>query len=200
MSRPRVVQFYATKSDLEPGLRAIDSAQRLTLAEDRVYENSNVPTLRSLAEIPDLGKVQGRRSSRFLVLRESERVNPARVVQTGKKSKVPRGVATALALIGICPPGGKVTFEIRQSDHPSSIVFAAGGLANPQLLIAGEIATMHETAASRELHGLFCKELLRGFTKVKSFDVGPEAMVLLKSGGRLTIDAKARDILDLMAD
>jgi len=105
-----------------------------------------------------------------------------------------------MAVVGICPPGGRVVYEIRPVDHPSSIEFSPGGLWNPRTLIVGEIATMHETAASRELHSLFCKELLRGFTKVKSFEVGPEAMSLLKSGGRLTIDAKAGAVLDLVID
>ena len=93
-----------------------------------------------------------------------------------------------------------MTYEVRHLAHPTSIVFAPGGLWSPQVLVAGEIVTMHETSASLDLHALFCREVVRGFTKVKSFEVGSEALSLLKSGCRLTIDVKAGTLIDLVLD
>jgi hypothetical protein len=200
MSRAKVVQFFATRGDLEPGVRGIDAKHSLKLIEDRYYDGKPLPALGSLSSIPRLGEVSGRRSPRFVVLDTEDRVRARRVVQIGKPSDMPRSIAMGMAVVGIRPPGGRVVYEIRPVDHPSSIEFSPGGLWNPRTLIAGEITTMHETAASKELHGLFCKELLRGFAKVKSFLVGPEAMTLLKSGCRLTVDAKAGAILDLVMD
>jgi hypothetical protein len=102
-----------------------------------------------------------------------------------------------LALIGIQPPGGKVVYEIQLVDHSSGIIFAPGGFWNCKSLIAGEIATIHSTETSMKLYNLFRQELLRGFISVKSFQIGPEALAFLKSGGRLTVDAKAAPILDV---
>lgn len=198
MSRTKLVQFFATVADLEPGFRNIEGKQRLTLAEQNQYESKSIPTIESLFSIPNLGKVTERRSPRYVVQPTGKSFNPARVVQVGKKKDFPPKLAMALALTGIQPPGGKVVYDLQLVKHPSAITFAPGGFWNPQTLIAGEIATIHETPASMELYNLFRKELLRGFTSVQSFEVGPEALAFLKSGGRLTIDAQAAPMLDLV--
>jgi hypothetical protein len=198
MNRTKLVQFFATVADLEPGFRSIESKQRLTLAEQRYYESKSIQTIDSLFSIPNLGKVTDRRSPRYVVQPTAKNFHPARVVQVGKKKDFPPKLAMALALIGIQPPGGKVVYDIQLVNHSAGIIFAPGGFWNPETLIAGEIATIHDTAASMELYNLFRKELLRGFTSVQSFEVGPEALAFLKSGGRLTIDAKAAPMLDLM--
>ena len=197
MSRAKLVQFFATIADLEPGLRSIESKQRLRLAEQRYYESKSIPTIDSLFSIPNLGKVTESRSPRYIVQPAAKNFHPTRVVQVGKRKDLPPKLAMALALIGIQPPGGKVVYDIQPASHSEGIVFAPGGFWNPESLIVGEIATIHDTGASMELYNLFRKELLRGFTSVKSFEVGPEALAFLKLGGRLTIDAKAAPMLDL---
>ncbi|SRR6266496_1914730 len=198
MSCTKLIQFFATPADLEPGFRSIESKQRLTLAEQNYYESKSIPTIGSLFSIPNLGKVADRRSPRYVVQPADKSFNPARVVQVGKKKDFPQKLAMALALIGIRPPGGKAVYDIQLAKHPSAITFAPGGFWNPQTLIAGEVATIHDTSASMELYNLFRKELLRGFTSVQSFEVGPEALAFLKSGGRLTIDAQAAPMLDVV--
>lgn len=200
MSRTKLIQFFATPSDLETGFRRIESTQRLTLAEQNYHDDKSISTIGSLFAIPNLGKVTDRRSLRYVVQPTGKSFKPTRVVQVGTKKDFAPKLAMALALTGIRPPGGKVVYDIQLVKHPSAITFAPGGFWNPQTLIAGEIATIHETQASMELYDLFRKELLRGFTSVQSFEVGPEALAFLKSGGRLTIDAKAGDILDLVGD
>lgn len=198
MSRTKLIQFFATAADLEPGFRNIESKQQLTLAEQNQYESKDIPIIGSLFSIPNLGKITERRSPRYVVQPAGKNFNPARVVQVGKKKDFPPKLAMALALTGIQPPGGKVVYDLQLLKHPAGITFAPGGLWNPQTLLAGEIATIHDTVASMELYKLFCKELLRGFTSVGLFEVGPEALTFLKSGGRLTIDVKAAPMLDLV--
>src|SRR5438445_4410501 len=200
MNRGKSVQFFATKQDLVPALESIESVERLTFVEDRVYESAAIPTFNSVLALPELGKVASRRSPRYLVLPAGERVRLSRVVQIGKRSEFARPLATALALAVIRPPGGKVTSTVRHWLYPTSIVFAPGGFWNPQVLVAGEIVTMHKTSASLDLYELFCREVVRGFTKVKSFEVGSEGLSLLKSGCRLTIDVKAGTVIDLVLD
>ena len=90
-----------------------------------------------------------------------------------------------------------MVYEIALGNHRAGINFGPGGFWNDKTLLAGEIATIHDAAASMELYDLFRKELLRGFTSVGSFEVGAEALAFLKSGGRLTVDAQAAPMLDL---
>jgi len=192
--------FFATRGDLDPGLRAIERQRPLKLARLDHYPTKAIPVIESLFAIPDLGKVAGRRSPDFLVLPARRRPRASRIVQVGKRRDFPPKLAMALAMVNICPPGGKVVYGVYPSNNPPSIVFAPGGLYNERTLLAGEIATMHDNAASLDLYALFRKELLRGFTAVKSYVVGPEAMTLLGSGGRLTVDAQAAAICDLKVD
>lgn len=199
MSGTKLIQFFATLADLESGFRSIESQQRLTLAEQNYYESKSIPTIGSLFSIPNLGRIAGRRSPRYVVQPAGKSFNPTRVVQVGKKKDFPPKLAMALALAGIRPPGGKTVYDIQLAKHSSAITFAPGGFVNSQTLIAGEIATIHDTSTSIKLYNLFRKELLHGFTSVQSFEVGPQALVLLKSGGRLTIDAQAAPMLDVSA-
>ncbi len=215
MGRSKVVQFYATRRDLDPGLRSIERKQRLKVIEHRYFESKSVPVLESLLSIPKLGEVFQRYSSPwYLVLPATERIKVRRVVQIGRPGDIPgrisrllkfvrinpRNAMVWLAFIGIRPPGGRVVYEVCHVDHPSSIKFAPGGLWDARTLVGGEIGTMHHTAASLEMFRLFCKELLQGFVEVRSFYVGPEALALLKSGARLTIDVKASPLWDLVLD
>jgi len=194
----KAVDFFATRTDLESGFRAIEKQQPVKLVRIDDYQTKTIPVIGSMVLIPDLGKVADRRSHDFLVVPASKKPRPYRVVQVGRKRDFPAKIAIALAIMKIRPPGGKVLYHVYQSNNPCSIVFAPGGFLNQKTLIAGRISTIHDNRTSLALYKLFCSELLRGFSSVQSFEVGPEALAFLKSGGRLTIDAQAAPILDLV--
>ena len=130
MSRTKLIQFFATPADLEPGIRSIESKQRLALAEQNYYESKSIQTIGSLFSIPNLGKVTDRRSPRYVVQPTAKNFHPARVVQVGKKKDFPPKLAMALALIGIQPPGGKVVYrssgDIKPLDVRRAIVEQLG--------------------------------------------------------------------------
>jgi hypothetical protein len=197
MSSTKLIQFFATLSDLESGFRSIESKCQLLVAEEKYYDNESIPVVESLFSIPNIGKVNDRRAPRYLVQTAGKKFKPTRVVQVGRKKAFPPKLANLFALVGIKPPGGKVVYDLQQVKHPSSITFSPGGFWNDETLVAGEVATIHDTSDSMKLYHLFRKELLSGFTSVHSFHVGPEALDLLKSGNRLTIDVKAGKLLDL---
>lgn len=196
MSR-KLVEFFATPGDLAPGFSAVERQRPLKLARLDHYPTKAIPIIESLSAIPDLGKVAGRRSPDFLVLPATKTIRASRIVQVGKRRDFPPRIAIALAMVNICPPGGRVVYGVYPSNNPSSIMFAPGGFWNERTLLGGKIGSMQNNAASTELYNLFRRELLRGFTAVKSFVVGPEALRLLESGGRLTVDAQAAPICDL---
>jgi hypothetical protein len=64
--------------------------------------------------------------------------------------------------------------------------------------VCGHIATAWDDPQSNALQDEFVRELFRGFARVKSYRVGPEAGRLLDDGVRLvTIDLKAPVEYDL---
>jgi hypothetical protein len=164
------------------------------------YPTKAIPIFESLFAVPGLGEVAGRRSPDFLVLPASKMLRTWRIVQVGKRRDCPPKIAMALAMVNIRPPGGKVVYGVYPRNNPSSIILAPGGFCSKRTLLAGRIGTMHDNSVSMELYALFRRELLRGFTTVKSFVVGPEALRLLESGGRLTVDAQAAAICDLVME
>jgi hypothetical protein len=200
MNTQKVCQFFATKRDLQEGLLAITRTQSLTLILDTTYPDATIPTIPSLLDIPNFGGVTGRRSERYLVLPAGDRIRPSKLVETPKRSALPKTIATGLGLVGICPPGGKVTYEVRHSNHPSSVLFAPGGWWKSELLIAGEVGTVHTNSNSVALYDLFMKLLLDAFATVKSFKVGPDAFRFLKEGKRLAVDREASPLIDLTLD
>jgi len=195
MKRASLIQFFATRTDLEAGFRALEKCSFKLVCIDDYYQTKAIPVIESLLAIPNLGKVTGRRSQSYLAMRETPQCS--RVVQIGRRRDFPQQIAVALAMVKIRPPGGKVVYEVNQASNPASIVFAPGGFLNEKMLLAGKIETMWDNETSMGLFNLFRGEILRGFTSVKSFEVGPEGLVFLKSGGRLTIDAQASSSLDL---
>jgi hypothetical protein len=199
MHTSHVAYFFATKDDLLPGLNAIESGNMLKYVLDRRYESRDVPCYNSAVDVPDFGLVHGRRSPCYLTMPRWNSVRLRRIVT------VPRGmrrdwryqVAMCLAMVGISLPRGEVWYAVSNGWNPSSIVFAPGGLFEERTLLSGEISTILMNKASVQLFLLFRTEILRGFSKIKSFYVGPEAQELLRKGFRLTIDAQASRTLDL---
>lgn len=96
--------------------------------------------------------------------------------------------------------GGKTRFAIDQLSNPETITFSPGGLWESDLLLHGRVATASESKASEALMRRFQTALQKTFTKVKAFYVGPQALMLLRSGRRLTISVQSPREFDLKLD
>jgi len=108
----------------------------------------------------------------------------------------PRNVAVAARAVP--QRKGGVLFALDQMENPSTFVFQPGGIFEQQCLVAGHIGTIHEDPIGKELLQDFSRAVTRGFKKVRSYWVGPEALTLLDSGVRLvTISAKEPSEYDL---
>jgi hypothetical protein len=174
--------LFATRGDLEPGAQRIEAARRLQYVRTGMSASSSFETYRSLLDIPTLGTnetgshVTG---DCFLVLREGARVAVERVPQRN----------------------GGVMYAVDQGSNPGSIAFWPGGLYKDESLVCGHIGTVSESSESVELYDAFTRALLKGFTKVKSYQVGPEALRLLDEGRRLvTIGVRSPAEYDLRRD
>jgi len=88
-------------------------------------------------------------------------------------------------------------FAIDQLKNPDTITFSPGGLWNNDILLHGRVATASQSKSSQALMKRFKAALQKTFVKVKAFYVGPQALMLLKNGQRLTISAQSPREFDL---
>ena len=196
----KVERFFATRSDLLAGAKALEAGLTLRYLRDTNYLDKNIQAFRSLAAIPDLGFVVNR-SPRFVVIANDDAVRPTRIIEVAPGSRWRRRKWRALAFVasrlGIRLPGLRRTFEIEHAKHPSSILFSPGGFHDDTTLVAGELSTLLSGTRSVTLFHLFQKHLLDGFVRHRAFSLGPEALDLLQRGNRLTVDANASRDLDV---
>lgn len=86
-----------------------------------------------------------------------------------------------------------------QLKNEESVVVKFGGIfEKEQILIAGQIGTISTNENSLTLFNKIKKEVLNKFTKIKSYNVGPEAEKLLSNNWRLTSSSKSPREYDLI--
>ena len=177
---PYQIHVFATREDLVARAGDIEASPIQYVDCDEL--DGRVQTYRSIVEIPDLGtnKTDSHMTgARYLVIRNG--VKP--VVRTIPQRK------------------GGVRYSLDQRSNPQSIVFWPGGSHESDVLICGHVGTISEDRRSVELYESFCRGLLRTFVEIKGYHVGPEALGLLKAGGRLvTVSVRSPIESDLRAE
>jgi hypothetical protein len=162
----RQTYIFATRSDLEPGLRRIEAKRSLVFMLCGSFESSSRQIWNSLLEVKGLGlNPQGdhNRGDRFLVLDRAIRIDIRKVLQ----------------------PKGGVRYFVDQLANPTSIVISPGGLYLDNGLVCGHIGTASDHAGSVVLYKQFTKALKTGFEHIGNYWVGPEAVHLLDGHTRL---------------
>jgi hypothetical protein len=170
--------FFATAADLIPGLRRFEE----TLAVQYVlvgHFDSRSPTLFTTGKaLPELG-----------------------LAAAGDANRVPAFLVLAREAAVVCREirqnSGGVVFAIDQLDNPDSTVFRAGGLKDECVLISGGIATTGVSPAAIELHRLMVRTVTKGFRRVQSFWLGPEAYAMFEAGAKLTHSVQMSRTYDL---
>lgn len=164
--------LFATRNDLEPGIRAFEAKRSVKYMETGLFETFPTEVYSSLLEVPDLGIAkygQAPLEACYLVLDASTEVRIREVPQRR----------------------GGVRYALDAVANPKSINFRPGGMYQDRCLIMGEITTMPDDPTSIELYRLFVREVTKGFVQVQECRIGPEAFRLLESGMRLTQDVRA---------
>ena len=87
---------------------------------------------------------------------------------------------------------------VDQLANPDSVEFQPGGIWNEDVVLHGRIATASESQFSQALMKRFQYAAKKTFTKVKSFYVGPNALVLFELGKRMTIAVQSPREFDLV--
>jgi hypothetical protein len=225
MAKSKQIHIFATRPDLVPGLAKVESEIGLQYARCGRYScGSELEQYLSLMEWEGLGKnITGDHISgpRFLVMPKSQKIhleslapsssrragrqNAIVVDDAGGLSRSALSLDKALALLehGTTPenpalqPG--MACVLSQKLNPDSIVFSPGGVYKDQpAIIAGHIATISESSNALTLYKGFVKAITKGFEKIGSYYVGPEAARLMEQGHRMvTIGLGSPALYDL---
>lgn len=156
--------IFATRSDLELGLRLIESQRSLKYVVLQLYKSPEYQTYPSLLEVDRLG------------------INTTGQHTTGVHCLIV-DVATEVEIRAVPQRKGGVHYFVDM--HPTSIVFWPGGLYENRCLIAGHIGTASDHPESIKLYREFTRATTKGFKKVRNYYVGPQALRFLDQGMRL---------------
>ena len=170
--------FFATASDLLPGLARFEQLHPVQYVETGLFDVRATRVWSSGSAIPNLGRApsgQAITESTFLVmLRQSQ-----------------------LAIREVPQRAGGVKFAIDQLENPDSTVFWPGGLFAPDVLVSGRIATIGATDTARILQKAMVQSVTRKFRRIGMFWLGPDAVKLFEAGARLTTSVKNPPEYDL---
>ena len=93
---------------------------------------------------------------------------------------------------------GGTKYAMDQLVNPSTVVVRPSITHDHRTLLAGQIGTISaDDAQSMDLYGVFRAAVRKSCSKVHEYWVGPEAELLLDSGGRLAATLKAPSAYDL---
>ena len=165
-------EMYATRGDLEPGLRRVEALTRVDYVLTGLFDSDEVRRYGSALDLPHLG----------LAPTGDQTLEPSYMI-------LPAGAA--MDAVAISQRRGGVKYAVDPRDHPSGhILFSPGGVYREGVLISGELGTALKDEVSAKLFRMFYKELFKGFVKIKVNYVGPEALSMLRRGWRLTQSVK----------
>lgn len=162
----RQIHLFATRKDLEPGIRRIERRRALKYALCGMPNAPDVRTWRSLLDLETLGKAAAGNQShceRILVLEANAELRIRRVAQAS----------------------GGTRYAVDQLENPISIVFQLGGIFQGGFLICGHIGTASNNPDAVQLFREFSTSLTDGFQKHGDYFVGKEAVEFQRSGVRL---------------
>lgn len=96
-------------------------------------------------------------------------------------------------------PAGDVRYAVSQRLNSDSLSFLPGGIYNQEkVLVCGHIGTISDSEISRTLYKSFVSHVTKGFEKIGSYRVGPEAVRLMSEGYRMvTISISSPAAYDL---
>jgi hypothetical protein len=160
--------FYATAEDLLPVLLSVENKIRIKYTPFDHFKSPIVKAFASALELPTLSLPAPFESAatcpKYLVTHLDATVKPRKISRHD----------------------GKTVWSIDQLENDESTVFSHGGLFGEDVLLYGEVRTVHKNAAAQTLQRAFDTAIRISFTKIQSFRVGKHAETLLDAGVRLT--------------
>jgi len=176
--RRQEIRLFATKADLEPLLRAIESQRELQFIRTGLFDTPVLNCVMSLLNDANLG-----------------------IAAKGDSNHVADYLAADrsgfIEIRALPQYDGGMNYAIDQQANPKTITFRPGGVFNKAFVIAGRAATVSNDEVSSAIFKLFSKEIRGQFKRIKSYYVGNEAGDLLDAGWRLTTGVATPVLYDL---
>lgn len=174
--------FFATKADMEPGLRAFEAKwkEQIKYVKTGFRSTPDTETYYSAFDIPNLGFSAG----------HAIIVNPQYLVLP---------LETEVVIEPVRQQDGRMLYLVEWKQNPSAFIFRPGGWYENQVLIGGYIGTWGRSEDVLVYYSPFARVLTKGFVMLPDvlnykWWVGPEAVALLNTGIRLiTRDLNAPD-------
>jgi hypothetical protein len=170
---------FATRSDLEGGLRALESQRRLKYVPLFRYSTGSagkpIVVPHKSPEFEEYASLVGRSSLGVNLTGDHNSGDHYLVIDAGVEVRFE----------SVLQRKGGVHYFVNQLLNPTSITFLTGGLYENRFLICGHIGTISEHPQSIELYKAFKKALTKGFKTVGNYRVGPEALRLMDQGVRM---------------
>lgn len=160
------IHFFATRSDLEPGLRAIEARRPLKYVLLVARDSPESEALSSLLATENLGRS-----------RTGDHVTGDCYLVAEAKAKI--------RVESVRQRRGGVRYFVNQAENPKSLVFWPGGLYGDDALVCGHIGTVSRDPDALELYRQFAAAITGGFEKIGNYRVGAAAARLLDQGVRL---------------
>jgi hypothetical protein len=165
------IYFFATPADASALLRLFESASPIKYVKYGQSETPNPPIYLSSASIPSLGiatEATGSTSIAYLVSLHDSMNNMERFTDAA----------------------GRTRWLIDNGNNDSSTILTMAGLWGADILLPGNMCTLHDTKPAQQLMRGFSSALKKtGFVKVDMWWVGPEALAMLRAGKRLATAA-----------
>jgi hypothetical protein len=160
--------FFATPDDLLPVLLCVEVKHALVYTACGHVHIPKADQFRTARELPTLFRQQPFESA----------VNGPTYLVTE--------AGTDVVLRELSPYGCRNRWSIDQQSNPNSTVLRHGGRFKDNVLLHGEVRTIHKTAVAQRLQRAFDAAIRKHFNKLKAFYIGAEAEAMLDSGCRLT--------------
>ena len=171
MANPKF--FFATKADLEPGLKKVEAWLSIKYIEWEFHKTPHVPEYYSALDIPEFGLsiYGGFYDATYLILPADMKVRARRTPQDS----------------------GETLYLVDRESNPEGFWLRPGGWYTKEerrYLIGGEVAGFAQDAEVKRMFSRYIRTLTKGFTMVtdrygRQWWIGPEAMEAFKAGIRL---------------
>lgn len=173
------VLFYATENELKQGLERFEYSSNINYIETGLFDNTNFVFFDSYKDINGIGiSNDGKFNSlvTYLILPKNEELIFEEFLQRD----------------------GSLKYSVDNQMNAASITFTPSGEYGDECIIYGTVSGVDvNNKKSILLFKNFEKFFLKGYKKIKSFKVSPQAIDKLDSGVRLTRNINADKTMDL---
>jgi hypothetical protein len=198
MLNSKQIHFFATRSDLEPGLRRTEAELKIKYARCGLLYGPIFEQRLSLLEWDGLGKnTTGDHMSGpcFLIVERDTELRLESIPQRREgQDTIPFKAASSSeseftqsnAAKGTERLVSDIRYDLSQKLNPDSIIFRPGGIYDGErVVVCGHIATLSKSPIAADLYKRFVGSITRAFEKIGSYRVGPEASQLMDEGYRM---------------